>query len=1453
MRFSAWRTFGCCLLFVGCGRGGSVAETSDASVAPSAQSAANLPSREPQAATFADGLRGRFKVRRADDLLQIVAAAEATGFDRIGGAIVPRLRPAGATSIGRAAVTLPATADAPFTLAHRDVELSVRIVGAARVPAKVGDGDVTYERAIGGATLLHVPLTIGTEEYFHFEEAPEAREIRYEIALKGAAAGLRLVEGTLEVLSADGNPALHTRAPFVVDAAGTSRTGALRVEGCAYDRDEHGPWGRPIVAPGAKTCTVVASWDDAGLVYPVLVDPAWTSAATMPYRPNSHRATWFTTTLFPACAAPSGCVLATGGQVGGAVATTALYNVAAGTWAAAANLTTARYNHASAATGDGRVVVMGGSSGGATTEIYDPSASPTWKSAGTLPGGARDQLAAGSVQYGATVPPTREIYVTGGRALATNTASNAVDKLNVATLTWTAAPSLATARFGHAMEAWNYCPFNCTAGYLIVAGGSPTGAAAPYIATTEWFNGTTWAAGTPLPVGVRNPAMAPLSNAILLAGGSTGTGYVSAIYTTPKLTPGTWTKLADLTVAREGTRGVSLGDLTSSTTEAMFVGGSPGVTSAYAGRADEIGSAGTVTFSDLATPRWLHQATALGTSRKVLVTGGYNGAAVASDELFSPLGIGAACTSSGECASRNCVDGVCCNAPCAGQCQACNTAGAPGTCTTVNKTNGPTGYAAGQAVTGFGTTRALCAGYGTTCGSYCEGTSATACTYSAATTQCVAPSCASQTETRPSFCTGTGACNVATTKDCGVYACGATACKTSCSTIADCASGFKCDATLTCVPTGDVGSSCNSTPECKTGLSCVDNTCCTSASCGAPMRCDVAGAKGSCKLPNGQSCTTATAGSCGSGICADGKCCNEACTGQCEACDVGMNAGTCTAVLGAVHGTRTACIGTGACQAACDGSNRATCAPAPPPTAVCAAATCSGSTAAPTRFCDGLGVCGAVSPTNCGSYTCGATACKTSCTAAGDCAAGYFCNASGACVTTGALGTLCSAASECGSGKCTDGVCCTVDACTTPAVCNANGAGTCARPIAAGCTADSQCGSGHCADGVCCDKACSGQCEACDVGGSIGTCTAVSGKPHASRTACSGTGACQAVCDGSNRIACGAPPGTSTTCGTPTCAAGVAKLAAYCDGAGNCPAATTKPCSPYLCDAAGGACLTTCAAATDCATGYTCKDNLCIPKAGVACTTKNDCASGFCVDGVCCDGPCGGQCEACDIPGLEGKCSGVSGPPHGTTRTACSDGGADVCRALSCDGTKDRTKCVGFANGPDKECTPASCAAATATAASYCDGTGTCKAGATTSCNTFACDAKSCKTACKVDQDCNTGFTCDTTSSKCVPPRPTCSADGLSTVPADKSLSPTSCGPYQCSTATGDCFPRCATSDQCSPGNTCDGANCIPGPAAGANSSGGCAVDGHPASSQLALGALALGAIALGRRRRRAR
>lgn len=75
------------------------------------------------------------------------------------------------------------------------------------------------------------------------------------------------------------------------------------------------------------------------------------------------------------------------------------------------------------------------------------------------------------------------------------------------------------------------------------------------------------------------------------------------------------------------------------------------------------------------------------------------------------------------------------------------------------------------------------------------------------------------------------------------------------------------------------------------------------------------------------------------------------------------------------------------------------------------------------------------------------------------------------------------------------------------------------------CTAASQCGTGFCVDGVCCNAACTGACVACDNVGSVGTCTSVAdGASCEDASYCNGNETCRSG-------AC--TPGVSVTCVDP--------------------------------------------------------------------------------------------------------------------------------------------------------------------------------------------------------------------------------------------------------------------------------------------------------------------------------
>jgi hypothetical protein len=134
---------------------------------------------------------------------------------------------------------------------------------------------------------------------------------------------------------------------------------------------------------------------------------------------------------------------------------------------------------------------------------------------------------------------------------------------------------------------------------------------------------------------------------------------------------------------------------------------------------------------------------------------------------------GMPCSPVVRCASGHCVDGVCCDSACDGQCQACDLEGQVGRCATVS-TGPPHG------------TRPACTGGDTTCGGACTGASPTSCTYADTLIGCGA-AC-------DGVCDGAGHCSSSSTGSCpGGFACGIGGCKTSCSFDSDCQSRFRCN------------------------------------------------------------------------------------------------------------------------------------------------------------------------------------------------------------------------------------------------------------------------------------------------------------------------------------------------------------------------------------------------------------------------------------------------------------------------------------------------------------------------------------------------------------------------------------------------------------------------------------------------------------------------------------
>jgi hypothetical protein len=172
------------------------------------------------------------------------------------------------------------------------------------------------------------------------------------------------------------------------------------------------------------------------------------------------------------------------------------------------------------------------------------------------------------------------------------------------------------------------------------------------------------------------------------------------------------------------------------------------------------------------------------------------------------------------------------------------------------------------------------------------------------------------------------------------------------------------------------------------------------------------------------------------------------------------------------------------------------------------------------------------------------------------CGEGYYCAADAFCAPAKALGVACDPARDCLGDDC---------------------------PV---------CESGYCVDGVCCESRCGGQCEACGEPDAEGKCVLVSGEPRAPREACAGTDeTCRGRCSG-DEPAC-VYLGSSEACGS-SCDDG-RETPATCSGHGECLQRRSSTCLGYACG--DSSCLTSCAAAQDCAAGFGCLNGECVATA----------------------------------------------------------------------------------------------------------------------------------------------------------------------------------------------------------------------------------------------------------------
>jgi hypothetical protein len=143
---------------------------------------------------------------------------------------------------------------------------------------------------------------------------------------------------------------------------------------------------------------------------------------------------------------------------------------------------------------------------------------------------------------------------------------------------------------------------------------------------------------------------------------------------------------------------------------------------------------------------------------------------------------GLPCGAATECTSGFCVDGVCCEQSCMGTCRTCALPGSAGTCRPFDVGTDPADECPDQTAASCGTD-GTCDGAGG-CRKYLEGTT------------CAAPGCSGSMLTTLGTCSAAGMCMKPAGAACGNYTCSGAACRTTCTSSAQCTPPSICSMTV---------------------------------------------------------------------------------------------------------------------------------------------------------------------------------------------------------------------------------------------------------------------------------------------------------------------------------------------------------------------------------------------------------------------------------------------------------------------------------------------------------------------------------------------------------------------------------------------------------------------------------------------------------------------------------
>jgi hypothetical protein len=367
-------------------------------------------------------------------------------------------------------IAYPARYDGTLVVEREGQRLTLRARGAQSSAARAQGGKLFYEDAYRFVDVVELPAATRSEEILLLrnEEAPLVYE--YEISEMSGIADVFLEDGAvvfrqeMQTQAAEGFVSqprhLAIERPWVIDATGRRSETAARWE---------------LANSGSLTLRLVI--DNAGLVYPLLVDPSFVETSDMLIASRQQHT---------ASVLHDGRILIVGSIGAGGSTTAELFDRTRGSIVTGSTAIARRY-HTATVLLDGRVLVTGGMPVSGQTnvcEIYQPLT-------GTFTGTAAMTVARG--RHTATLLRNGKVLIVGGGSAGTQTAT--AELYDPSTNGFTATDSMDLARGSHTATL-------LSDGRVLIAGGNVSGTSTPVAASgAEIFDPAT---GVFSPVGSMN-------------------------------------------------------------------------------------------------------------------------------------------------------------------------------------------------------------------------------------------------------------------------------------------------------------------------------------------------------------------------------------------------------------------------------------------------------------------------------------------------------------------------------------------------------------------------------------------------------------------------------------------------------------------------------------------------------------------------------------------------------------------------------------------------------------------------------------------------------------------------------------------------------------------------------------------------------------------------------------